>query len=135
MRSLLITALALATLTLSACSPGAGSPGPEADQDKTPAQIKTEIAQADQTTLEATIEKYQAMIASKQGELEGLETKLKEAAGDALDNLMGEGTTDQVKAEAEELKATIATLKSELEALQAKLAVYMEELNKRLAGG
>lgn len=64
-----------------------GSGGPDADEGKTPDQIKTQAAEMDKATLEKTIEAYKAKIEKLAEEAKGDLTKMAEGMGEKLAKL------------------------------------------------
>ena len=131
LRIMLLASLASALL-LAGCSGSSGA-DPQADAGKTPAQIQADVAKADRPALQQAVDTYRTLIASKESEVRSLEAMLKEKAGGALDAVLGQGKTDDVKAEVAKLQAQVEALQKDLAALREKLAIYVAELAKRPA--
>ena len=100
----LFMAVAVAALMLAGCS--------KADENKTPDQIKQEVAKMDAKDIQATIEEYQKAIADKTAELTKEMSKLKPE--EAL-----KGGNEKT-----------AELKKSIEKLNANMAAYAEGLKK-----
>lgn len=122
------TALLLLLALAAACAGGAG---PQADRSKAPAQIETEARDHDRPRLERIVADYRGAIASREGELAELEADVREQAGGVIDAVLGTGPNDGVRAEVQELKASVQALGAELRALHERLAIYTRELASR----
>ena len=107
--------MAVCALVLAGCS------GEAADENKTPEQIKQEVAKMDQAQIQNTIENYKKAIADKTTKMESKAEELTKIPPAEL--LTG---SDNAK----KLQGEIATLKESISKLQANMAAYAEGLKK-----
>ena len=105
--------MAVCALVLAGCS------GSQADENKTPEQIKQEVAKMDTAQIQATIENYKNAIADKTAQME---KKAEELTKIPL--------TEQLGDKAKGLQGEIGTLKDQISKLQANMAAYAEGLKK-----
>ena len=105
--------MAVCALVLAGCS------GSQADENKTPEQIKQEVAKMDQAQIQKTIENYKNAIADKTAQME---KKAQELTKIPL--------TEQLGDKAKGLQGEIGTLKDQISKLQANMAAYAEGLKK-----
>jgi polyhydroxyalkanoate synthesis regulator phasin len=131
----LCIALTAFALLPPACGDSSSGPdtetGPAADFSRSPAEIKAEVKAAETPVLEQAVVAYNEFIASKQGEVDALETQIKELGGNALDAVLGEGQTDAAKAELQSLQANVDALHKDIMALKERLDIYVQELAAR----
>ncbi len=108
---MLLMAVAVASLMLAGCS--------KADENKTPEQIKQEVAKMDAKDIQAVIDDYQKAIAAKKADLEKEAAKLKELK---LEELTGD--------KAKSIKDNMANLTKSIDKLSANMAAYADGLKK-----
>ena len=109
---MLFAAMAAAATLMFGC-------GSKADENKTPEQIKQEVAKMDASDIQAIIADYQEAIAAKQADLEKEAAKLKELK-----------PTELLGDKAKDIKANMEGLTTSLKKLQANMAAYAEGLKK-----
>ena len=107
--------MAVCALVLAGCS------GSQADENKTPEQIKQEVAKMDTAQIQATIENYKKAIADKTAQLEKKKEEL--AKIPPADLLTGGDKVKAIKEETEKLTTSI-------DKLQKNMAAYAEGLKK-----
>lgn len=115
----LIVALALAGCDL-------GQPSPESDMKKTPEAVQQQAEQMDGPELQSTVDRYKAVITSKQEQVEQLLRGSVEKAKELLT-----GGNVNVQEEVNKLKNEAKQLGEELEGLQERFQVYLRELGKK----
>jgi hypothetical protein len=127
------TALIALCVLLPACGGSAGSsaPGRGADASKTKSTIRAEVKAAEHPVLAQAVTAYNALIASKQAELEALEAQIEEHSWRTPDAAQGEGQIDSVAAEVERWKGSAGLLRTELKELRSRLEIYVQELATR----
>ena len=108
---MLFMAVAVAALMLAGCS--------KADENKTPDQIKQEVAKMDAKDIQAVIDDYKKAIEEKTADLQKETAKLKELK---LDELTGD--------KAKSIKDNMANLSESIKKLEANMAAYAEGLKK-----
>ena len=94
--------------------------GEGVDENKTPAQIQSEVANMDAEDIQAMITKYQKAIEKKAAELKAEADKLAEIP-----------LTEQLGDEAKALRGNIEELTSSLNKLKANAEAYLEGLKKK----
>lgn len=124
----LLPALLLPLLLAVAC---ARAPGPEADRDKTPAEVEAGARELEREQLERVVADYKQHIVSREGELRELEADVRAKAGDVIDAVLGRGPNEGVRAEIGQLRESITAMGTEVRALHERLAIYSRELGRR----
>ena len=107
--------MAVCALVLAGCS------GSQADENKTPEQIKQEVAKMDTAQIQATIENYKKAIADKTAQMEKKAEELTKIPPAEL--LTGSDKAKKIQGEVDALKTSISKL-------QANMAAYAEGLKK-----
>lgn len=107
--------MAVCALVLAGCS------GSQADENKTPEQIKQEVAKMDQAQIQKTIENYKNAIADKTAQMEKKAEELSKVPPAEL--LTG---SDNAK----KLQGEIGALKDSIAKLEKNMAAYAEGLKK-----
>jgi hypothetical protein len=108
----LVVALMVVAAGLAGCG---GGDTPEADPNKSPAQVRQEAQDADAATLEGIVEEYQELLAEKQKEVAALLGEMKELTVGA----------------AQEVKAKREALQNDINKLTELMAIYTSELAKK----
>ena len=108
--------LALTVLATALIMVGCGS---KADENKTPEQIKQEVATMDAASIQAVVADYQKAIEAKSAELQKESDKLKELKPEEM---LG----DKAKA----IKDNMAALGKSIDKLKANMEAYAEGLKK-----
>ena len=106
-----VAALLMSAMVMYGCS--------QADEDKTPEQIKQEIVNMDVAKIQSIIADYQEAIADKTAELEKEAAKLKEIK---ITEMFGE--------EAKAIKNNMADITKSLDKLKDNMKAYSEGLKK-----
>ncbi len=112
---MLAMVMAMAALVMAGCS------GSQADENKTPEQIKQEVAKMDQAQIQNTIENYKKAIADKTAQMEKKAQELTKIPPAEL--LTGSDKAKKIQGEVDALKTSISKL-------QANMAAYAEGLKK-----
>ena len=118
------------------CSSG---PGPDADKNKTAAELKQEVAELETATIQTTVDAYETSLSALTEERQVIEKSVGDFASKVAEKGLGALTgdkdaADELSGDADALKEQLDELGDELTNLESKLKIYVDELASRADG-